>query len=105
MAATSARRASVRRSAIRWDRVGRVALLGVLFGILVLYIGPARSYVQALGQAKARQADVRQLQTEHQRLEARRNALTKPGVIESEARRLGYVKPGERPYIVQDLPK
>jgi cell division protein FtsB len=90
---------------IRWDRVGRIALLGVLFGIFVLYIGPARSYVQALGQANARRADVHELQAEHQRLESRRIALTKPGVIESEARRLGYVKPGERPYIVQDLPK
>ena len=27
------------------------------------------------------------------------------GVLESEARRLGYVKPGERAYIVRDLPK
>ena len=105
MAATSARRASVRLSAIRWDRVGRVALLGVLFGLLLLYIGPARSYVQALGQAKARQAEVLALQREHKRLEARRTALGRPGVIEAEARRLGYVKPGERPYVIENLPK
>ena len=99
--------ASLRRQlpTIRWDRLGRVALLCVLFGIFLLYLGPARSLVQALGQSKARQADVRALEAEHQRLEARRVALTKPGVIESEARRLGYVKPGERPYIVTDLPK
>jgi cell division protein FtsB len=105
MPVASARRTPVRLSAIRWDRVGRVALLGVLFGLLLLYIGPARSYVQALGQAKARQAEVRALEVEHRRLESRRVALTKPGVIEAEARRLGYVKPGERPYIVEDLPK
>jgi cell division protein FtsB len=91
--------------AIRWDRLGRVALLGVLAGLLILYIGPARSYVQALGQANARNAEVRQLEREHDRLEARRRALGKPGVIESEARRLGYVKPGERPYVIEDLPK
>jgi len=91
--------------AIRWDRVGRVVLLGVLFGLLVLYVGPARSYVQALGQANARDADVRALQREHDRLEARRRALNRPGVIEAEARRLGYVKPGERPYVIEDLPK
>ena len=90
---------------IRWDRLGRVALLCVLAGLLLLYIGPARSYVQALGQAKARQAEVRALQHEHERLEARRVALSKPGVIEAEARRLGYVKPGERPYVIEDLPK
>jgi cell division protein FtsB len=98
--------ASIRRAvpAIRWDRVGRVALLGVLVGLAVLYVGPARSYVQALGQSKAHQAEVRQLEREHARLEARRRALGKPAVIEAEARRLGYVKPGERPYVVEDLP-
>ncbi|HEY3190869.1 MAG TPA: septum formation initiator family protein [Solirubrobacteraceae bacterium] len=105
MPAAPARRAPPQVHAIRWDRVGRIVLLGVLFGLVVLYVGPARSYVQALGQAKAREAEVRTLQREHDRLEARRRALSRPGVIEAEARRLGYVKPGERPYIVEDLPK
>jgi len=91
--------------AIRWDRVGRIALLGVLFGIVLLYIGPARSYFAALGQSKARDAEVRKLESEHQRLDARRRALQRPGVLESEARRLGYVKPGERAYVIEDLPK
>jgi cell division protein FtsB len=103
MPAMPVRRAAV--SAIRWDRVGRVALLGVLLGLVVLYAGPARSYVQALGQAKARDAEVHRLKREHDRLEARRRALTRPGVVEAEARKLGYVKPGERPYVIEDLPK
>ena len=105
MPAAHARRAPPQVHAIRWDRVGRIVLLGVLFGLLVLYVGPARSYVQALGQAKARQAEVGALQREHDRLEARKRALNRPGVIEAEARRLGYVKPGERPYVIEDLPK
>ena len=91
--------------AIRWDRVGRIALLCMLFGIVLLYIGPARSYVAALGQSKARDAEVRKLEAEHQRLDARRRALQRPGVLESEARRIGYVKPGERAYVIEDLPK
>ncbi|HEY3019032.1 MAG TPA: septum formation initiator family protein [Solirubrobacteraceae bacterium] len=105
MPAASARRAPAQVHAIRWDRVGRIVLLCVLCGLAVLYVGPARSYVQALGQAKAREAEVRALQREHDRLEARRRALNRPGVIEAEARRLGYVKPGERPYVIEDLPK
>jgi cell division protein FtsB len=90
---------------IRWDRVGRVALLCVLAGLVLLYIGPARSYLAALGQAKARRAEVATLQREHDRLERLRHALVRPGVLEAEARRLGYVKPGERAYIVEGLPR
>src|SRR5213594_4214189 len=101
MPPATVRRAPAQVHAIRWDRVGRIVLLG----LLVLYVGPARSYVQALGQAKARQAEVGALQREHDRLEARKRALNRPGVIEAEARRLGYVKPGERPYVVEDLPR
>jgi len=103
MATLSAHRAAV--SGIRWDRVGRVALLGVLVGLVVLYAGPARSYLQARGEARARNAEVQRLQREHERLEARRRALQRPGVVEAEARKLGYVKPGERPYVIEDLPK
>src|SRR5881397_234323 len=98
MPAASARPGRARAAApvptIRWDRVGRIVLLGVLVGLVVLYVGPARSYLQALGQSKAREAEVRALEREHDRLEARRRALNRPGVIEAEARRLGYVKPG-----------
>ena len=90
---------------IRWDRVGRVALLCVLAGLLLLYIGPARSYVSAVGQARAKRAEVHALEREHARLEARRRALNRPSVLEAEARKLGYVKPGERPYVVEGLPK
>src|SRR4051812_16436781 len=105
MPPASARRAPVRLDAIRWDRVGRVALLCVLVGLAFLYIKPASSYFAARGQAKARQADVRELQHERDGLLARRRALKRPAVLEREARRLGYVRPGERSYIVRDLPK
>ena len=100
-----ARRSAVRLDAIRWDRVGRVALLCVLAGLVFLYIKPATSYFAARSQAKTEQANVRALQHERAALLARRRALTRPAVLESEARRLGYVKPGERAYIVRDLPK
>jgi cell division protein FtsB len=90
---------------IRWDRVGRCALLAVFFGILVLYIGPATSLVRALGQSSERNAEVQRLAREHQRLVSRVRALQRPGTMEREARRLGYVKPGERAYVIRDLPK
>jgi cell division protein FtsB len=107
MPAASARRAAARPvlPAIRWDRVGRCALLAVFVGIVVLYVGPARSLVQAVGQSKGRNAEVQRLERENKRLEARKHALQQPGVMEREARRLGYVKPGERAYVIRDLPK
>ena len=60
MPAASARRAATRP--IRWDRVGRCALLAVFVGIVVLYIGPATSLVRAIGQSKSRNAEVDRLQ-------------------------------------------
>ncbi|HEU4974996.1 MAG TPA: septum formation initiator family protein [Baekduia sp.] len=89
---------------IRWDRVGRVALLVVLFGVVALYIGPSITFVKTLRESKARSAQVQTLQRENARLRARRTALNNPRVVEGEARRLGLVKPGERPFIVKGLP-
>jgi cell division protein FtsB len=89
---------------IRWDRVGRVALLIVLLGVVGLYVGPSISFFHTWREAKARRGEVHQLQAESRRLRARRAALQDPRTLEREARRLGLVKPGERPYIVKGLP-
>jgi cell division protein FtsB len=90
--------------AIRWDRVGRVALLMVLFGVLALYVGPSLSFFHTYREAKTKRAEVRALQAENDRLRARRKALQSPRTLEREARRLGLVKPGERPFVVKGLP-
>jgi hypothetical protein len=90
---------------VRWDRVGRWALLCVLVGIVALYIGPARSYWVALGASKAKRAEVTRLEQEHARLERRKKALMQPATLEREARKLGYVLPGEKAYVMQDLPR
>jgi cell division protein FtsB len=90
---------------IRWDRVSRVALLIVLLGILALYIGPARSYWSTVQEAKHRRAEVAQLKRENAKLRAKRAALRSEASLEREARRLGMVRAGERPYVVKHLPK
>ena len=97
-------RAGAAAAGIRWDRVGRVALLVVLFGIVVLYAGPARSYVSTQREAGQRRAELARLKQEHQRLLARRAELRSPAALEREARRQGIVKPGERPYVIEHLP-
>jgi len=93
------------RPQIRWDRVGRVGLLVVLVGLLYLYIGPTISFIETWGEAGDRRAEVQRLKQENERLRERRRALQNPRVLEREARRLGMVKPGERGYIVKNLPR
>ena len=90
---------------IRWDRIGRWALIGVFVLVLYLYIGPARTWVSTWLEAKQRRADVAKLREENHRLRARREALERPGALEREARRLGMVKAGEKEYVVRGLPR
>lgn len=88
---------------VRWDRVGRVALLLVLGLILLLYVGPARSFLSTWQEAKGERADVHRLEAENRRLQARRRALEDPRTLETEARKLGMVRPGERAFIIKGL--
>jgi cell division protein FtsB len=89
---------------IRWDRVGRWALIVVLGFVLYLYIGPAASWVSAYKEAKRKRSDVAALRAENERLRERRRDLKDPASLEREARRLGMVKAGEKSYVIQDLP-
>ena len=90
---------------VRWDRIGRFALL--LVGVLVvcLYVNPLRTYVATLQEAKAKRAEVATLQREHSTLVSRQRALRRPGSIELEARRLGMVRRNERAFVVKGLPR
>ena len=89
---------------IRWDRVGRVALLLVLLLLVYLYVGPIRSWWSTWQDSKAKQAQVERLERENAALRKRRAALQTPQALEREARRMGMVKPDERPFVVRGLP-
>jgi cell division protein FtsB len=103
-ARTAAARLEHAAHTVRWDRVGRVALLLVLLGVLGLYVKPTVTWVGTWKESKAKQADVRALEEKNRELKARRTQLSSPGTVEREARRLGMVRPGERPYVVEGLP-
>ena len=92
-----------RLTRIRWDRLGRWALIMVLGLVLYLYIGPAMSWVSAYKEAKRKRADVAALKAENRRLLDRRKELRDPAALEREARRLGMVKAGEKSYVVQGV--
>jgi cell division protein FtsB len=101
----SARAIPSRRTAtVRWDRVGRVALLLLLGTVLLLYVNPALNYFKTWQAANVKRTEVARLQADNTRLRARKKSLQQPATLEREARRLGMVKPGEKPYVIESLP-
>jgi cell division protein FtsB len=104
MARAAQARPSRRRSGIRWDRLGRYALLAMLVFILLLYIAPARQWLRQSQTAGDQAEELRDLRAEQRELTRRVRALRDPGALEREARRLGMVRQGERSYVIENLP-
>ena len=88
---------------IRWDRLGRWALIAVFAFVLYLYVGPAVNWVATYRHAGEKRAEVAVLEARNAKLKERRHELTDARALEREARRLGMVKPGERAYVVEGL--
>jgi cell division protein FtsB len=94
-----------RRSGIRWDRLGRYGLLAVLFVILLLYVSPAKHWIQQSRTAGEQRSELKDLTRENRQLRGRIRALRSPGALEREARRLGMVRRGERSFVIENLPR
>jgi cell division protein FtsB len=102
----AARRTSRRRrGTIRWDRVGRLALMTTLLVILALYVSPAIHWLTQTRTAGRQHQELRGLAREHRALLRRARELRNPGAIEREARRLGMVRQGERSFVIEKLPR
>lgn len=89
---------------IKWERVGRVALVIVLGIVVGLYVQQGLRYVSVRRQADQQLQIVHQLQHENAALTQQQNALNNPAMIQRDARALGMVLPTERPYVVTGLP-
>jgi cell division protein FtsB len=81
----------------RWLAVGALVL------IALLYYRPIKAYVDAQGQLAVQKQVVQKLQTDKTRLEHRLGSSTSIATLAREARALGYVRPGERLYIVKGI--
>jgi cell division protein FtsB len=90
---------------IRWDRLGRWALIAVFAFVLYLYVGPAVNWVSTYRQAKEKRTEVAELKARHADLAQRRRELRDDRALEREARRLGMVKAGEKAYVVSLPPR
>ena len=89
---------------IRWDRVGRVALLFVAALIVYLYIGPTAAWISTYRESKERKAALAALKRENEELVERRDELRRPETLERLARELGMVRAAEKAYLVSGLP-
>jgi cell division protein FtsB len=90
---------------IRWDRLGRWALIAVFVFVLYLYIGPAVKWVSTYHQSGEKRAEVQRLRARNDQLKARRHELRDKRALEREARRMGMVKAGEKAYVVELPPR
>jgi cell division protein FtsB len=90
---------------VRWDRVGRVGLLVVLVVVAGLYVRQGLSLLSTHSQAQQQESIVSHLSRQNAQLVAQQRALNDPRTIERDARVLGMVRPGERPYVITGLSK
>jgi cell division protein FtsB len=88
---------------VRWDRVGRVGLLVVLAIVIGLYVQHTLSYLSTRSQAERQQALVHQLTRDNANLVKQQRSLSDPATIVRDARALGMVRQGERPYVITGL--
>ena len=73
--------------------------------ILLLYISPAKHWLQQSSTASAQRQELDDLTQENRQLKHRVKQLQDPGALELEARRLGMVREGERAYVIEGLPQ
>jgi cell division protein FtsB len=81
-----------------------VVLVLVLFAVLLSYINPVINFVDAWRGSHSEHAQLAQLQRERARLEAKAASLKNPSTASEDARKLGMILPGERPFSVKGLP-
>lgn len=94
-------RARSRRPGVRWDKISRIALLGTLGVILMLYVSPAKHWLEQSATARDQKQQLQDLTGENTKLKRRVATLKDPAALEAEARRLGMVREGERSYVIE----
>jgi cell division protein FtsB len=99
VAASTSRRRRPSRAALvrRWLGVGALCL------VALLYYRPVRTYIDTHKALVQRDADVKALRAERKALERKLADTATDSALVREARRLGFVRPGERLFIVKGV--
>src|ERR1700761_4605420 len=90
-------------SRIKWDRVGRIALVLVLFAVAYSYLNPAIDLFKTYQSTTAAKAEFHQLLRENKRLHKAVQSADEPAVVERTARRQGLVAEGETQFVLRGL--
>jgi len=90
---------------VRWDRLGRIAMLIVLIALVYLYASTGIRMLSTWRHAHRDSALVSKLEREHRALVTQHNKLSSQSALEGEARQLGLMHAGEQPYVVTHLPQ
>jgi hypothetical protein len=80
--------------------VGRVSLLVVLAVVVGLYVNQAISYFSVRSQAVQQMSVALRLEHQNRALLREQQTLRSPATIQKDARALGMVRQGERPYVI-----
>lgn len=99
MAKRAPKRAPRSSLVLRWLAVGALVLVGLL------YYRPVRTYLERSESVAARQAQVDALAARRAQLARQLRYASSEEAVAREARRIGYVKPGERLFIVKGIPR
>jgi cell division protein FtsB len=89
----------------RRRRLARLAVLGLVVLLGLLYYRPVRAYVETRRALHDRSAEVAALTARKRQLEERLAEIRSGATLVRGARRLGLVKPGERLFIVRGIPE
>jgi cell division protein FtsB len=97
MAARASRRPPLATLARRWLAVVLVVAIGYA------YYHPLRSWIETRHQFSSRRAEVAQLATEERALQDRLKFSASSDALAREARKLGFIRPGEHLFIVKGI--
>ena len=90
-------------SRIKWDRVGRIALVLVLFAVAYSYLNPAIDLFKTYRSTTAAKAEFHQLLRENKRLHHAIQTSDEPAVVAAAAREQGMTAKGETPFVLHGL--
>jgi cell division protein FtsB len=87
-------------SRVGWDRKFRIVMLVVVGMVMLVGLKAGLALMSARAQAAQESSLVSSLEHQHRRLVAQEKALFQKATIMRDARQLGMVAAGERPYVV-----
>jgi cell division protein FtsB len=101
----AARRPGARKSPsrIKWDRVGRIALVLVLFAVAYSYLNPAINLFETYRSTTAAKAEFHSLLQENKRLHRGIKNSDSAPMVAAAARKQGMVAAGETTWVLHGL--